>query len=151
MVFFNVSIHLFVYKLSENHEKCSLYFFSAQGGIFFVYLTIQEKKRKSMHSIKFSSTFPDGAVRSLTNKTDDRSDGQISSVELRCHAVSRLYLHCNVLIGRDAVGFSQLQHRGYSRIISTHTHHPAAIIKGLRVAGGKAIRMKLNSVTCLEV
>lgn len=72
----------------------------------------------------------------LTNKADDCCDGQISSILLRRHAASCLYLHCDVLIGRDTVGLSQLQHCGYSWIVSAHTHHPTTIIEGLKAAGG---------------
>lgn len=52
-----------------------------------------------------------------------------------CHAAFCLYLHCDVLIGRDAVGLSQLQNCGYSWVVGTHAHHPTTIIEGLKAAG----------------
>lgn len=68
----------------------------------------------------------------LTNKADDCCDGQISSIYTWGHTSHGLDPHCDVLVGWDTVGLSQLQHRGYSRVVCAHTHHPTTVIKGLR-------------------
>ena len=82
---------------------------------------------------------------SLTNKADNCSDGQISSIQLRCHTVPRLYLHCDVLVRWDTVGLCQLQHRGYRWVVSAHTHHLTAVVEGLRAAEQKYVRRKSTS------
>lgn len=78
----------------------------------------------------------------LTDEADDSGDGQISSVQSRRHAAFCLDLQRDVLIGRDAVDLGQLQHRGYSRVVGAHTHHPTAIIQGLTAAGRKRGELK---------
>lgn len=64
---------------------------------------------------------------------------------MRRHAVPRLYLHRDVLIGRDAVGVSQLQHRGNSWVVGARTHHPAAVVEGLTAAGGNDVTFTSSS------
>lgn len=85
----------------------------------------------------------------LTNEADYCSDGQIASVQLRRHAAFRLDLQCDVLIGRDAVGLSQLQHRGYSWVVGAHTHHPAAVVQSLTAAGRKHVSYSLTEGTMI--
>lgn len=82
----------------------------------------------------------------LTSKAADCGDGKIPRIQLRRHTASCLYLHCDVLIGRDTVGLSQLQHRGYSWVVSAHTHHPTAVIEGLKAAGGSVKSTGLKKV-----
>lgn len=74
----------------------------------------------------------------LTNKADDCCEDQISSVDQRGHAPRGLDLHRDVLVGWDAVGLAQLQHRAHSWVVGAHTHHPPTIVEGLRGRHGSA-------------